>query len=195
LSITFSHPCIGRLILRPRNRHAFDNGLLESYYEATALNNNIYQTSFRSNSVCGQVQNGGPNGRNYDTYSSGVQATYQSGQIMNVVVDITVYHFGHFEFSICPVGTTGGTPTQDCFRRNKLRIVRDVLHNAPLDPNYPERAMMPPMSFGMRYSYDVALPSTLTQGNYVLKWMYISGNSCIAEGYNRYPFPSSWGPM
>ena len=179
---------------RPRNIHAFQNGRLGSYYEATALNNNIYQTAFRSNSVCGQIQNGGPDGTDYDRYSSGIQASYTSGQVITVNVEITVYHFGHFEFSICPAGASG-TPTQDCFRTNKLNIVRDTVHNAPLDPNYPERAMLPPQSFGKNYAYDVALPNNLPNGNYVLKWMYVSGNSCVASGYDRYPFPSNWGAI
>ena len=131
---------------------------------------------------------------NYDNYSSGVQAWYNVGQVITVDVDITVYHFGHFEFSLCPAGDRG-TPSQDCFRKNKLTVVKDNVHDAPLDPNYPERAMMPPESFGNYYSYQVALPQDLQGGDYVLKWMYVTANSCVAEGYNRYPFPSSWGPM
>jgi len=131
---------------------------------------------------------------NYDKYSSGIQATYSPGEVIIVTVEITVYHFGHFEFSLCPAGTSG-TPSQDCFRENKLNIVKDIVHNAPIDPNYPKRAMIPPESFGKSYSYEVLLPSDISEGNYVLKWMYVSGNSCVAEGYNKYPFPSSWGPM
>jgi hypothetical protein len=130
----------------------------------------------------------------YDHYSSGIQDAYTSGQIITVDVEITVYHYGHFEFSICPAGSTG-TPTQDCFRKNKLTIVKDNKHEAPLDPNYPERAMAPPQTFGIDYSYQVALPHDLASGSYVLKWMYVTANSCVPVGYHNYPFPSSWGPM
>jgi len=181
-------------LFRPRNLHALESGLLTSRYDATCLNNNIYETSFRSSSVCGQIQDGGPNGMNYDFYSSGSQATYQAGQVITVEIEITVYHFGHFEFSLCPAGPTG-TPSQDCFRQNKLKIVADNKYGAPVDPRYPERAMIPPANFGDEYSYQVALPSNLAPGNYVLKWMYVSGNSCTAVGYSGYNFPSSWGPM
>jgi len=176
--------------------HAFESGELTSRYDAEALNNNIYETTFQSNSVCGQMQNSGLNGMNYDSYSSGTQATYEAGQIITVEVKLSIYHFGHFEFSICPAGNTG-TPSQDCFQRNKLTIVKDNKYNAPLDPRYPERAMLPPLNFGTDYSYDVALPDYLsTGGRYVLKWMYyVTANSSFPVGYDKYNFPSSWGPM
>ena len=132
---------------------------------------------------------------NYDYYSSGVQAEYNFGQTITVNVEMTVFHFGHFEFSLCPAGDSG-TPSQDCFRTHKLTVLKDNMYSAPLDPNYPERAMIPPESFGKDYSYQVALPLDLEGGgDYVLKWMYVTANSCIPDGYNRYPFPSSWGPM
>lgn len=179
---------------RPRNLVAYERGLLGSRYEATANNNNIYENNFRSNSVCGQIQASGANGRNYDNYFTGVQATYSPGQVITVNVELTVYHRGHFEFAICPAGSTG-TPSQDCFRNNKLTVRKDNRYNAPLDPNYPARAMIPPESFGKMYSYDVQLPSNLSRGNYVLKWMYVTANSCYPVGYNRYPLPASWGQM
>lgn len=178
---------------RPRNVHAYENGRLGSRYEATANNNNLYGNTFRSSSVCGQIQEM-PNGINYDNYSSGIQATYRPGQVITVNVELTVYHKGHFEFALCPAGGSG-TPSQDCFRNNKLTVRRDNRYGAPLDPNYPARAMIPPESFGKMYSYDVQVPSNLASGNYVLKWMYVTANSCYPAGYNRYPLPSSWGPM
>ena len=178
---------------RTRNLHAFNAGLLNSRYEATALNNLITAgtPNTRSSSVCGQVQQGT---RNFDTYRSGNQATYSAGQVITVRPELTVYHWGHFEFSLCPAGSTG-TPSQDCFRNNKLNIVRDNTFGAPVDVNYPFRAMIPPESFGKSYSYQVRLPSNLASGNYVLKWMYVTANSCYAVGYDRYPFPASWGSM
>lgn len=183
---------------RSRNLYAFETGRLSSFYDATALNNNLYITDFRSSSVCGQVQEGRDDALDFDTFLAGdlgKDQVFEAGSTITVDVTLRVYHFGHFEFSLCPVNGGSLTPSQDCFRNNKLKIVRDNIHKAPLDPNHPERAMIPPRNFGMDYSYDVALPGNLVQGNYVLKWMYVTGNSCHADGYEEYPIPSSWGSM
>lgn len=168
--------------------------MLGSSFEQTALNNNIFGNTFRTDSVCGQIQQGGSNAMDFDNYSSGNQATYTAGQTITVTSTLTVYHWGHFEFSLCPAGGSG-TPSQDCFRNNKLTVVSDNTHGAPVDSRYPFRAMIPPESFGKQYSYQVALPGNLGSGNYVLKWQYVTANSCYPVGYTSYPAPSSWGPV
>jgi hypothetical protein len=175
---------------RSRNVHARDTGVSGIYnYEATALNNNNVDGTF-TNTVCGRVQGAG---RNFDSYTSGSQATYSSGQVITVKATLTVFHKGHFEFALCPANDV----TRSCFARNKLTIVRDNIYGAPLDPNYPHRAMLPPRAHiaTTDYSYNVRLPSNLSSGAYVLRWAYVTGNSCVAPGYNSYPFPSSWGQM
>lgn len=184
------------LLIRSRNLHAFENGFLSSFYEATALNNNIYVSDFRSSSVCGQVQGGGETGIDYDGYfeeSLLEDQVYFAGQSMTVNLTLTVHHMGHFEFSLCPADPWGSTPPQECFASSKLKIIQDLIHDAPIDTTHPERAMIAPTQFGMEYSYLVAIPGDLPSGDYVLKWMYVTGNSCYPSGYEEYPIPSSWG--
>jgi Lytic polysaccharide mono-oxygenase, cellulose-degrading len=196
---------------RSRNVHAFEAGLLSSEYDATALNNNIYVSDLRSSSVCGQIQGGGDMGMDFDTYngflvddSPSVSYSYQAGQIITVNVTLTVHHMGHFEFSLCPTTTQQqelATLSQDCFRTRKLEIVQDNIFGAPLDAQYPERAMIPPPQFQstssayILYSYDVRLPppsENLPNGPYVFKWMYVTANSCYPNGYEQYSIPDSW---
>lgn len=173
---------------RSRNLYAYQMGQMADSYEHTALNNNLL--GLFSSSVCGQVQGGG---RDFDFTRTGNQAAYTSGQTITVEAHLNVYHKGHFELSICSEADVN----QDCFRNpaNKLRFVRDNLYEAPIDAIHPYRAMIPPSSLGTYYSFDMKLPDNMENGNYVLKWMYVTANSCEPEGYDSYPFPSSWGSM
>lgn len=151
--------------------------------------------------------------------NSPVLPSYRAGETFTINITLTVHHMGHFEFSLCPLpprdNTTVATdhvarmpwstkdwsitPSQDCLRTHKLEIVKDHLFGAPVDLQYPERAMIPlPPSTGsggiMNYSYEVRLPppEDTSNGPHVLKWMYVSANSCYPRGYDQYPIPSSW---
>ena len=119
---------------------------------------------------------------------------------MTVNVTLTVHHMGHFEFSLCPTATQA-TLSQDCFRNRKLEILQDNIFGAPVDAQFPERAMIPPPQYQatssayILYSYDVRLPppsEDWPSGPYVLKWMYVTANSCYPNGYVQYSIPDSW---
>ncbi len=51
-----------------------------------------------------------------------------------------VHHKGHFTFK-CPI-SSGQQPTQACFDANRLKFISG--HGANFDPNYPDRAYIPP---------------------------------------------------
>lgn len=44
---------------------------------------------------------------------------------------------------------------------------------------------------GLLYKFKFRLPNDVS-GQVLLQWYYITGNSCTAEGYNEYPFPTGW---
>lgn len=147
-------------------------------------------------------------GRNYDQYTSGVKATYTSGQIIDIEVDLTAHHWGHFVIKACPIVTLGQIATQSCFDQHPLRFVSG--ENANLDPIYPDRAYLPPPNppnapngahpqwdccGGVwNYKYKFQLPSDVTGDLVLLQWHYITANSCLAPGYNTYNWPAGWDP-
>ena len=160
--------------------------------------------------TCGTVGIGPPripNPRNYDFLPSGVQATYSSGQTVDIEVDLTAHHKGHFVLKACPI-SPGQTATQACFDRNPLRFVSG--ENASPHPNHPERAYLPPAnppnvpgsgahpqwSSGGRWSYRYRfqLPQGLSGDLVLLQWHYITANSCLPPGYNTYSWPAGWNP-
>ena len=144
--------------------------------------------------------------RNYDFPKTGAgnplpfraQQCYQPGQIIDLEVKLTAHHKGHFEFKACPI-SPGQAPTQACFDAHPLRFVSDVLSpgesraTANFDPNYPERAYIPPKDFvDLHYRYQ--LPSGLSGDTVLLQWHYVTANSCMHVGYDRYNWPSGFHP-
>lgn len=149
-------------------------------------------------------------GRNYDQYTSGVKATYTRGQIIDIEVDLTAHHWGHFVIKACPIVTPTPTQTvtQECFNQNPLRFISG--ENATFDPDYPDRAYLPPPNppnapngahpqwdccGGVwNYKYKFQLPPSVTGDLVLLQWHYITANSCLAPGYNTYNWPVGWDP-
>ena len=81
--------------------------------------------------------------------------------------------------------------------------------NANADPNYPDRAYLPPPnpprapngehpqfpSGGhWSYKYKFQLPQGLSGNLVLLQWHYIASNSCLPPGYNTYNWPAGWNP-
>jgi chitinase len=46
---------------------------------------------------------------------------------------------------------------------------------------------------GTYYKFKFKLPNDIS-GHVLLQWYYITGNSCTAQGYDQYPFPTGWAP-
>ena len=112
----------------------------------------------------------------------------------------TAHHKGHFTFKACPI-SSGQQPTQACFDANRLRFISG--HGANFDPNYPDRAYIPPAPPGTQaangsgrwdYQYRFQLPAGLSGDRVLLQWYYMTANSCTPDGYDRYNFPSGWHP-
>jgi len=106
-------------------------------------------------------------------------ADLRSGSTVALQVTITAYHMGYFEFALCKLDGLGHDVTEECLAEN-------VLACAPGDVRcigtryYPAAAG----SYGSTsiYSINVVLPATLTCEHCVLRWHYITGNSCTPPG-------------
>ncbi len=90
---------------------------------------------------------------------------------------MTTNHAGHFDMFVCP---NGDKPTQDCFLDNPLTLVKDVMHNGPIDSDYPERAYVSPAT-NFRFIYK--LPRGVFGPKVMLQWRYVTANSCFPPGY------------
>eukprot|EP00804_Cyclotella_cryptica_P027123 CCRYP_013648-RA/>CCRYP_013648-RA protein AED:0.13 eAED:0.13 QI:145/0.66/0.5/1/0.33/0.5/4/552/442 len=124
------------------------------------------------------------NGRNYDAPKTidgrrmpfVSQATYLDGDEIDIVTEVTVYHKGHFEFKICPLGYPDEIASQACFDRHPLTFVEDLLYGAGRDSIYPYRAYL--AGDYERFVHRMKLPDGVT-GNHVLL-------HCFYPGYVQY---------
>jgi len=149
-------------------------------------------------------------GRNYDypkNHNGGdlawsTQATYAAGSIIEIDTVLTAHHKGHIEVKACPVSNPGEVATQACFDAHPLEFISDQLYGAPVDPNYPGRAYLAPLSMtqtdssgvnGKAYKFKFKVPNNIS-GNVLFQWWYLTGNSCTGQGYDEYNFPSGWKP-
>ena len=64
--------------------------------------------------------------------------SFEAGETIVVDIVLTAHHGGHFELRGCPLGRASD---QACFDEpgHTFMFVKDVLHDMPADPNYPER--------------------------------------------------------
>merc|ERR1711955_680 len=74
--------------------------------------------------ICGDPWDGpreheAPGGR----YANGnIVATYRQGQEIDVAVEVTTSHMGHFNYKLCPNNNVHQDPTQDCFDAHPLQL-------------------------------------------------------------------------
>ena len=132
-----------------------------------------------------------------------------SGSIIDLNVVLTAHHKGHFEFRACPLpwdgnGNSalaipeGGIPNQACFDAHPLTFIEDVLSldetraKANFDPHYPERAYIPLNDSNLSYKFE--LPAGLSGDLVLIQWYYVTGNSCMDEGYDTYNWPVGFHP-
>jgi chitinase len=132
-----------------------------------------------------------------------IQGCYAPGSVVEFETVLSAHHMGHFEFFGCPI-SAGEVATQSCFNSNPLTFLSDELYTARKDPNYPERAYIPRTDYpgGLvkdaqdkyLFKHKYQLPSNL-QGELVLiQWHYVTGNSCMDEGYDQYDWPPNFYP-
>ena len=113
----------------------------------------------------------------------------------------TANHAGHHVTYACP---DFDNPTQECFDKYKLEFIEDLTpdvygttHEAPRDENFPERAYVDPAASKTRHRFK--LPDGLfgdpdNDNLVLLQWHWLTGNSCLHEGYSDYDFPPGWSP-
>lgn len=184
---------------RSRNYVAYKDGKWWPQLESDPLIETEPQSA-SSGGLCGIIS-----GKNYNYPKNALgglmrwnpQACYAPGQTIDLTVELTAHHQGHFEFHACPIQQQGQAPTEECFAAHPLTFVSEVLspgeNRAPavLDANYPERAYVYNSDSELHYKFQ--LPSGL-DGEYVLlQWHYITANAgCTHVGYEDYAWPVGW---
>lgn len=122
-----------------------------------------------------------------------VQATYTSGQSIDINVIITAHHMGWWQVYLCD---KGDALTQDCL--NKRMLLRDPNDPSisPVDASFPGRYYMVPTCYGaaaMNQTARYKLPAGLTCTNCVLQWYWVTANTCHGGGYTGVTFPAASG--
>ncbi|XP_069944193.1 uncharacterized protein [Cherax quadricarinatus] len=116
--------------------------------------------------VCGDAwdQHPRPHEAPDGVYATGtIVKHYTQGQIINVTVDITSNHRGHFEFRICPDPEVEAT--QDCLDKHPLLLAdgSGFKYNISLCTG--------------DHNLQLCLPAHLTCTHCVLQWRYVAGNN------------------
>ena len=132
-----------------------------------------------------------------------IQECYNEGSIVELETILTAHHKGHFTFKACAI-SPGEAPTQECFDAHPLTFVADEMYGATFDPLYPERAYIPRLDFpgGLQYEsagnavfrHKFRLPQGLSGDLVLIQWHYVTGNSCLVEGYDTYDWPEGFYP-
>lgn len=101
-------------------------------------------------------------------YAKGILTRHYSvGQEIDIEIELTTNHYGHFEIYICPNNNPSQEATQECFERYPLYIsgTRNVQYIIPEDGK--KKAI---------FQYKVVLPPYVTCTQCVLQWTYFTGN-------------------
>ena len=129
------------------------------------------------------------------------QASWTEGQYVDLDFVYTANHKGHHVMYGCP---DFDNPSRDCFDKYKFEFIEDLSveiygnsMNAPKDDNYPERVYVDPNAKYVRHRYklpDGLFGDSSNNDLVLLQWHWLTGNSCVHEGYDDYDFPPGWSP-
>eukprot|EP00903_Cladosiphon_okamuranus_P008987 g8597.t1 len=175
-----------------------------------------------SHGVCGDTpQSGDDNEIIYSTATSNwnVLETFEPGQIIEIDIAFTNYHWGHVEYFLCDVQDMedpDGVPKQSCFNKHPLNRAEDDNFNSPVDPAYPGRYYIDPPCRGENNEVDQTrpelggvlddgtvnhmrykLPDDVECDHCILMMRYHSGRGCKSPGYDEFnppSWPSTCGP-
>ncbi|CAM9309077.1 unnamed protein product [Ectocarpus sp. 8 AP-2014] len=161
--------------------------------------------------ICGDPEQNEEEGANFYSTPNGdwpILNTYQEGQVLEIKLGMTAYHWGHVEFFICnadEMEDPDGIANQECFNNYPLTRAEGDDENSPIDPNYPGRYYVDPKcregetdqtkpegaqdGYVIHASYQ--LPEGLTCDRCILQMNYYTGNSCKHVGYEEFE-PASW---
>lgn len=117
--------------------------------------------------ICGDKWDANP--RQHEAgglYATGtIVRHYSEGQVINVQVEITANHLGHFEFRICPNNDVTVAASQTCLNEHPLPLNDGSGFYFNIGPNV-----------GI-YTVPLKLPAGLTCSQCVLQWRYVAGNN------------------
>uniref|UniRef100_A0A7S2EXU5 Chitin-binding type-4 domain-containing protein n=1 Tax=Trieres chinensis TaxID=1514140 RepID=A0A7S2EXU5_TRICV len=194
---------------RSRNLHAYIEGKYSGGGDDTPRKDTCPHCLNRGGTLarCGLFQ-----GHNYDEpenvegdlMPTTIQDTYVEGDEIIVESVITAHHKGHLTLKACAI-EEGEIPSQDCFDENPLTFIEDMYYGANPDPDYPERAYIPPVNVmenfrrdstvvpnSLKFKHKYQLPSSLRGSLVLIQWQYLTANSCIHKGYKNYDWPRGW---
>eukprot|EP00542_Grammatophora_oceanica_P004661 CAMPEP_0194065916 /NCGR_PEP_ID=MMETSP0009_2-20130614/85733_1 /TAXON_ID=210454 /ORGANISM="Grammatophora oceanica, Strain CCMP 410" /LENGTH=1128 /DNA_ID=CAMNT_0038718813 /DNA_START=91 /DNA_END=3477 /DNA_ORIENTATION=+ len=114
-----------------------------------------------------------------------MEIEYVEGQEIVIEHTYTAHHYGHVEVSVCPLGSSS---TWECLEdpNHFLEFVSDELYGMPKDVNYPERGYLKRRAIGDPYTMKFKLPVGVAGDEVLLRWHYITANSCLPAGYDAY---------
>ena len=146
--------------------------------------------------------------------------TFQTGSTVTLEVVVTTHHRGHFEFSLCDMGTVqGDRVTQSCLNQHRLQRAPGSAGTSPIDAAYPGRYYLEPScatadtagkypgtvdgstpdyverwhASAQKMRADYVLPPGLVCDHCVLQWWWVTANSCIPKGHKEF-FASGKAP-
>ena len=140
-----------------------------------------------------------------------IVATYNQGDVIDIIVSVVVWHMGYFEFTICDVDKCGGEVSEECLRDSSIcqRLIREPVPDcetrtnvncAPIDPKFPTRwyAPCPYPSYDTVMTWGdgtikYKLPANLYCKHCVLQWYWVSASECNPPGVANY-FNGHRGP-
>jgi len=99
-------------------------------------------------------------------YANGIIVeTFESGQEVQVTVQITANHKGYLEFKLCPNNNVNQDPVQQCFDDNQLEVVNGEGNKFYIGTQ------------NKNYYPIIKLPNGLTCSQCILQWTYVCGNN------------------
>ena len=140
------------------------------------------------------------------TNTSPLHSARTFSRTQTIFSQITSHHKGYFTMSLCRKSDFGLSPsdpaTMSCFNANILKRnpVQSGDDFSPIDENYEERYYLPPVCAlernsvnyatdhylgGLRAKTSFLLPPGLDctiENDCVLRWRYVTGNSCVNLG-------------
>lgn len=104
------------------------------------------------------------------TYGNGIIARrYSMGQTIDIEIDISANHWGHFELKICPTNGKLNSATQACFDEHPLVLADNLRSHQFYVPTESPKIT--------KFNYKVNLPFGLTCSQCVMQWTYYTGNT------------------
>ncbi|OXA55745.1 hypothetical protein Fcan01_08630 [Folsomia candida] len=104
-------------------------------------------------------ENGGLFGRGI------IVRNYTAGQWIDIHVQLTAVHLGHFEIRLCPLSSSTELEEEACFEQNILQFANGLTKYPVTDEEMQE------------YFLQAKLPQEIKCDHCVVQWHYLTGNS------------------